>query len=540
MRTRRFVSDFQNKIIDEATFRQDLHRKDPEEAYLVPFLNIETLCQDPMRLLALMHYRAHADPTHWISFDREMIQVYFNAGLISTAYNPQCVQMYAGQFGALVPWQKGQAHRWKVIGYPLAHSLLRRQSMISNFLRKVTAELLNHIGEQLSNGSEIWTKLVATSFQTQSIRSAYYNRPFATPPQFDIGHIVKALKLRSDASRDEALMLQADPIYLRHHLRSAEKSKTYSLYDDDEKRKMLFIVSVNGMVQCNRWNFLLAMARWVEYYFLNNRQALQQGSTLSEEYEQSLQVFEASLRACFQDLVVELIGHVGNNPAFRKHFRGGLQVTRAEDNYISDPLFWALTELASQNKDVNKTACWLFGFIEEHLYDAAEEEKSRMDQATCDHLSHIALVNEIIMAIESHRSYSPLLRKSVESTVIYNDYHSRSFSKMMLHLLGCCYGDPDVQTAFDRFRQFPGKRGIPNKSKLAQNDSMYESFTTYWEVLRKRLHAHLQATTQIRDVQAEKFLDEKLGEYSKGHPHLFRAEQDALRAAIHREGTFCV
>lgn len=146
-----FVDSMNNRVSNEAYQKYQNKREDP---YLAPFLNSESLSEDPMRLLALMHHRAHSHPSEWIAFDRELLQTYYDHGSLRCAYNPRCVVIHGQNFGSLVQWSKDAAHRWQMIGDPLARHLFRVQAKISKFLREVTTELLSYAEEEAPKGRD--------------------------------------------------------------------------------------------------------------------------------------------------------------------------------------------------------------------------------------------------------------------------------------------------------------------------------------------------------------------------------------------------
>ena len=536
-----FVSDCLNGRMNHEKFDKHEQRLLLEEPYLLPFLDAESLSEDPKRLLALTHYRAHAHLSDWISFDKEIIQVYFHGGAIKAAYNPRCVIVHGKEFGTLVPWSKDAAHRWTQIGYPLGHKLLQMQASIASLLRKTIDELLGCADNETCPGRDVWDRLVSTSFQNENcfvVQSAYYNQAFAPPPKFDLHRILNALKVRGDAALDEAHLVQADSIYLRSMLDQTKKSLDYSLRNPDEKRKLLFVTSIRSSMNHSYWSFLYVAAGRLAKYANTDQDCGQLRLSLTDAYERALVSLEAALIVRFEDLVDDLSNFIGYSRSFRHHFNdAGQQITSPEVAYREDPLFWVLIELAAQNTDVSRPASWCFSFIDEHLSRAGDEkERARIDQTLYDHLSDMALVDEILTAVKSHKLYSPLPRKSEYTRQVYNDFHSGTLSEAFLALLVSCISDLEIETALREFHQLPLSQKISNKEKLAQNFALHQKFRTYWDVVRR----HMLAQLQVKEWEpGEKmWLMNKLEEYSKGSPDIFEAAQEAIRGAILRDGKF--
>jgi hypothetical protein len=346
---------------------------------------------------------------------------------------------------------------------------------------------------------------------------------------------MKALKLRDNAALDEAILMQADPIYLRRKLREMEQSIAYSVHTGDNKRRMPFITTISSMVKRNSWSFLYSVARRVQIYSIQDRQGRKQEGVPSKEYDSVLYMFEGILRMRFRELCSELTNHIGNSSAFRHHFRNNRQITDPEDAYRRDPLFWALVEIASQEIDVNRRASWRFGFIDEHLSNADSEEKARIHQALYDHLSDIAFVGEILTAIESHKYYSPLPPKSDMVKKIHDEIHSGTLSHTFLALLDSCVDDPEVFKTLRAFQRFSIPINISNRDKLTQNKKMHELCAKYWRTVHAKMLAHSSVIVKM-DPDEKEWLVKKLDEYKGGSPHIFEVEQDAIRNAIRKEG----
>lgn len=69
--------------------------------HLLSYLDLQTLSEDPMSLLAILHHRSHSDLASWAMFDMDALRVPFNC--VHGVYNPHCVisKSYRGH-GSLV------------------------------------------------------------------------------------------------------------------------------------------------------------------------------------------------------------------------------------------------------------------------------------------------------------------------------------------------------------------------------------------------------------------------------------------------------
>ena len=525
------IESMHNRVSKEALERQ---QNPSDEPYLAPFLNIESLSEDPMRLLALLHHRAHAHPSEWISFDRGFIQTYFNQGHLQCAYNPRCVMIQGPEFGSLVQWSRDAAHRWQMIGYPLARQLLRVQAKISGFLRPIVTALLDPSEQEAPQGRDAWDHLVATFFKHEDsivTPSAYCNQVFAPPPKFDLCHILQAVHTRMCAAIDEAQLMQADPIYLRCLLRQLEIGPVYELMDEKARQRMLYMSSIQPMLNRNAWGVVAGTAAELLRYSLERRQGI---LYLPKQYEDCLRSVEAALRLQFETLIHELLRFLADSRAFSRHYQNGQQTTDPEIAYRTDPFFWALTEIVAQNIKVNWPAARCLSFIEEHLAKSSQKERARIDQQMYDQLSDIAFVDEILTAIKAHRSYTPLSHNSKEAKPLKENLYKNKISGVMLELFYGCSRDIEVQDALQAFLRAPMPRKASNKEKLEYNNVLHEKFTEYWEVFRSKALSNRAYTKQ--DPSEQQTVERKFKHYGGGQAHIFEAKQDAIKAAIRREG----
>lgn len=510
----------------------------PENSFFVPFLNKQFLSEDPTRLLALMHHRSHAHLSEWIPSDRERIQKYFHTPVLKNAYNPHCVILRQEKFGRLAQWSRDAAHRWEMCGYPLARQLLRMQCKIADFLKNVVKAILRSSNE-LPEGRSMWDQVISTSLRSDDdhvTKSAYHSQILAPPPKFDLEQIMSALETQANAALDHAALAQADPIYLRRSLRQIEHSAEYSISTPAEKRRMLFVASVKGMIDCDKWNFLLGRARTLQKSAKKQETIGAQPFQLSREYEDNLLAFESSLIMHFQTLVDELANLVGSNKSFRRYWRKGVQTLQGETAYRQDPLFFALAELGNQSGRNDRPPSWCFSFIDEHLAKASPEERARVDQPLYDHLSDMVVVDEALSGIRAHKSYGPLPPNSPVAEAIYEQIHGKSLSRLIEHLLASCAQDGQIQDTLQSFYKLPLPKKRSNVEMLKYNKTSKQAFTKYWD----RVSAKMLSDPVFEDLCSDQkqWVVEKLESYKDGDAYMFETQQSSLANAIRVEGMY--
>jgi len=125
----------------EAISKAQSHTEMLKNSQLLPYLNVETLKEDPMRLLSLLHHRSSSKLEDWVMSDVAQMKAGVESGTLSRQYNEGCVIMYGERYGQLVRWHRAQCHRWNCIGYPRAVLVLEAQSVLMGFLRR-TVDLI--------------------------------------------------------------------------------------------------------------------------------------------------------------------------------------------------------------------------------------------------------------------------------------------------------------------------------------------------------------------------------------------------------------
>ncbi len=202
-----FINDHSldpTKVLDKSVFKHDpiqlalapyvdgyinrLALEDQEQRYqttwLLPYLDVETLADDPLLLLSLLHYRTayapvssptfrnlmrycthrstarsalkiaetgikqrlhHADnwQEEWMMFDIYQLKLTEHWQILIPEFNRHCVTMVGPKYGMeLVKWDKHRCHHWWICGFRKAHHILSAQREMMRFLRMTVQTLL--------------------------------------------------------------------------------------------------------------------------------------------------------------------------------------------------------------------------------------------------------------------------------------------------------------------------------------------------------------------------------------------------------------
>jgi hypothetical protein len=199
-----------------------------QDTWLLPYLDSETLSEDPSLLLALLHHRTTHEPEEWILFDDMNADLAERFGIIPQTFNSHCVVVQGPEFGKLVKWNADQAHRYEIIGFTKAYNILQAQQRMMAFLRKCVAGLLDEANEPpVLQVHPKWTQLVDVGFTHVDPTFAWSTgsaRPFCSPPKFDPVEIHELAKSRHRVLKDHIELLQTDPAYVQMHARAYKNS----------------------------------------------------------------------------------------------------------------------------------------------------------------------------------------------------------------------------------------------------------------------------------------------------------------------------
>ncbi|THX68027.1 hypothetical protein D6D04_10692 [Aureobasidium pullulans] len=115
------------------------------DSWSLPYLDAETLSEDPTLFFSLLHHRTCNEPERWLMFDNSNLVLAEHFSIIPNVLNSNCVIAEGSDHGKPVKWNAEQAHRWEFIGFTKAHHLFTANkkilSLLSNCVRGLLAEV---------------------------------------------------------------------------------------------------------------------------------------------------------------------------------------------------------------------------------------------------------------------------------------------------------------------------------------------------------------------------------------------------------------
>ncbi|KAH0363139.1 hypothetical protein KCU65_g7623, partial [Aureobasidium melanogenum] len=423
----------------------DSHRKQ----HLLPFIDIETLSQDNMSLLALLHYRSEFDIDDWVMHDFEHLRVGFNWTMGPPTFNPHCVIMYGKHFGRLIPWNQQSAHRYDIIGYPRAVLILEAQATLFAFVRKTVEILLEPSDQGATIGHQQGDTLVQSDFGTLDPKSLVSRRleAFRSPPQLDMAAIVESLAFQVDILFDELWLQQTDPLYFRAHLAQARDSELHDRMAKEWREEWVLDFALCYSIWAD--NFQTALLQALSVFEMQEELDgdVCPGKSLPIEYEGTLVLFQRHLEQLFQGQLYDLRCLVPQEKAFRNDFDHVLLHTEpktkltSEKLLLANPMLWNLIELYRKNDSHSPT--FHLAFVDYLMSQDAKNEKSRISPLLATHISCMITVDDILSSLRYHR---PQPGASVDEAMLarFGAEQPRTLPNRHQSALGRIYGLKDA------------------------------------------------------------------------------------------------
>ena len=292
-------------------------------AWLLPYLNLESLKTDPDRLLGLLSNRVAHSPESWAPYDNKQMTLGWESGAFDLDHCESCVIMHGAEYGCTVAWDKAAAHRWDIVGYPRAILILEAQEYIMQLLRRIVDELLEGIDISKAGSSAKWIQTTSLGFkQTDKIEfwSPYLNRPFSAPPLFDIANLVSLTRAKKEAAEDHLWLLQTDPSYMRHVIKDFKAGSWYEDAGSEAAYRMLSTEIFYEFEICIFWQEVLEESENVQTQYCRFRDQINPGERLPPKYNNALGAFELLLTNGMHHMVKHLGSFIPQRPGFRQHW----------------------------------------------------------------------------------------------------------------------------------------------------------------------------------------------------------------------------
>lgn len=506
--------------------------RERRRSWLLPHLSIAVMKANPSVLLGLLHHRVYHSPEEWAPFDNHQFIQSWAHGRFNLEYcGKYCVVMHGVNYGKLVPWNKEAAERWDIVGYPRALLIVEAQALMFSRLRAIVDLILEGVDRSTTGASDKWQEFVrAGSKQSNNIElwSDYVNRPFSTPPNFDVDHYCSIAKSRMQAAQDHLWLLQTDPSYFRRFVKASAMGEVYKTCWRHVLIAKDIVVAVEDYMI---WRTLLAEWSCVRDYYRRYSDSIHPGQPLPRRLEVNLSTLESALLVLEDQRIEHLSGYIAQRPGFQHLWKWTVLSTPpgipgkgmfdrrrdqppAYQHYQEDTLDWILTELQSAPNDgANFDNIELFARLEAHLAEAGPEERARLDETVYEKMSDFAAKNEMLLALRLHRPVFP--RRGREEIFKMLEENSTPCTRLMIRGTRTQESEP---TAFqveslELFEQLTPAAGRKNEAWLDCRTAERKALTTFWDKARKALGEEFYLRTRLTQEE----LDDSLAAMSVSH-----------------------
>lgn len=80
------------------------------ESWFLPYLDVETLSEDPTLFLSMLHHRTFKDPEKWLAFDNANIVLVEHFSIMSNTFNRNCVVLQGPEYGKIFRGSRRVSH----------------------------------------------------------------------------------------------------------------------------------------------------------------------------------------------------------------------------------------------------------------------------------------------------------------------------------------------------------------------------------------------------------------------------------------------
>ncbi|KAI6805631.1 hypothetical protein KC332_g13302 [Hortaea werneckii] len=382
------------------------------EGFLNQFLDLDSLSQDPWRLLALVHFRTRFSPSEWIRWDLRQLGIPFAEGGLRLGYNPHCVVMTSEGFGELVQWTEEAAHCREVVGFPLAEVALQAQAQLARFLASLVDKVLE--GSDAGPGDEKWMAKVLEFEAVSASKGSLFPLPFSAPPRLIPERLMEVIGARVADAEKDLWRAQIDPEYLRQLLLTVKASTWYAQQSEATRNGYLIKMSVGCAVRLEAW-------RQIHFY------ATVASNTPHHEpeFEKALLLLQSELVYLSRCQVAGLEGLNTTLPPFAQLFgvdsHKDPKLDRSWDaQYGDDPLFWVIYHLHERLPAYD--AGFLHSFLREQMDKRTQRKRPALHPLLEALLEDMAATHE---AIEMLASYPLPLHDETQLNDLRDEFYRR-------------------------------------------------------------------------------------------------------------------
>ncbi|TVY82305.1 hypothetical protein LSUE1_G002243 [Lachnellula suecica] len=407
---------------------------------LLPYVNLESLKNDPAKLLSLLYNRVKYPPEKWASFDNWLLEKQWHMGSLPTPYNKNCIIMYGPSYGKLTPWQSGLAYAWDIIGFPRAILVLEAQMKLSSFLKSIVERLVQGSDEKNDTGAfrnalELGLKKPTDKSSCVEFASTFINQPFSSPPAFDIKSLLDIAESQINLHADHLWLLQTDPLSFRRYAALVVDGSHQDNLPIQQQYSLVATTLINDAFKSQIWEEIVQEIQKIHILAVRFRDSIYPGFPLPFTYALSLGCLEALLVNVIWRLAKHTQRLLPVRPGFRDNYvirysppseRASFIPARKGTShpirrYTEDPLDFCLNTIAStlqiQPKDFRDMGSQhvyiepseLFGMLDDIISKSEKKHDiSRLDEILYRCYSDLSALYQMLRMVRLHQPRVPV------------------------------------------------------------------------------------------------------------------------------------
>ena len=523
-----------NPLIDIPSHVEQLrHQRQHRMGYMLPYLNVDNLSRDPRKFIGLLHHRTHCLPEAWVPFDHAMLWSGWKQCTLTEKSADGCIIMFGEQFGRWSTFDPIAVHRNDACGAPRALMILESQQILMEFLRDLTAIILEGVKPSKSRvPANITSKNSATSSTTyrESMSSTdwmqlsktyqkkayqkkdqpwlsygemFSNQPYSAAPTFDIDTMIEIAENQANEAQDELWLLQTDLEYF--HDRSTHHEATWfdkvgggSRHQFTAKQKLDnigFIMTIKVVLGARDWRWLLEECQNVKRELQMSGSEIGPGKPLPQGYESALGSLESMLLRSLGYHQINLKRVLLRSPAFSKVFKvtgiaqeqnlGTAMIVDLRDYstlHRDDRIGWCLFQLTANFADrlVFEPSA-ILQYLDDFLETCPRKEAERIDQEIQRCISELAAITGMMKLLDLHRPSfrnlgSDILRETRGAWQVLN--------KMTQDPVIMLSRDLGLGSSINPLSQFCMPTGRRDEKWLVRRDTAHLALKNVWTTAR--------------------------------------------------------
>ncbi|KAI9794980.1 MAG: hypothetical protein M1835_006204 [Candelina submexicana] len=405
-------------------------------AYLLPYINLESLSSGYSRLVCLMHNRAKHGPEEWVLFNNETLSKAWWMKGFEELYAEGCILMYGAAYGRCIPWDQESVHRGDAFGAPRAMLILEAQAELMKFLREIFSlavadAVISYADSELAKDSmktqRRWYQALTAGLKAKHeqqwipFTKTLINQPFLSPPVFDIDVLIDIAESRAANAQDRLWLLRTEPShffenakYIRDRVSTVPETKLY-----DNIANQLF---QDPMINALGWRWILTACQHVKVEYIKHRHHIGIGSNLPPQYGQAMSALETML-VLYTDIWTQKLGvMLCMMPEFQSPHKvlivgeGKFEMVSIakegklrRDLYSTDRILWCLVQLCKGKLYGEAAQTSMFDYpdvlslLDSHLMQCSRAEAARLDQTSYSIISDMAAAYQMLNMLGLHR-----------------------------------------------------------------------------------------------------------------------------------------